>query len=145
LRRQIAAGAVPPSLISPRSAGKLPRKTGGSGTPGRQPGPGKGTQMLNSSQKKYLKGLAHSLKPIVYIGQKGLNEGVSRSVEEALLAHELFKMKFNEHKEKEQKNAILEAIGRETGCELVGMIGHTAILYRAHPEPEKRTITFRAD
>ncbi len=100
--------------------------------------------MLNSSQKKYLKGLAHSLKPIVYIGQKGFNEGVSRSVEEALLEHELFKMKFNEHKEKEQKNAILEAIGRETGCELVGMIGHTAILYRAHPEPEKRTITFRA-
>jgi hypothetical protein len=24
------------------------------------------------------------------------------------------------------------------------VIGHTAILYRAHPEPEKRTITFPA-
>jgi RNA-binding protein len=100
--------------------------------------------MLKSSQKKYLKGLAHSLKPIVFIGQKGFNEGVCRSVEEALLAHELFKLKFNEHKDKEQKNAILEAIGHETGCELVGVIGHTAILYRAHPEPEKRTITFPA-
>lgn len=100
--------------------------------------------MLNSSQKKFLKGLAHPLKPIVYIGQKGLNAGVCRSVEEALCAHELLKLKFNEHKEKEEKYAILEAIGHETGCELVGMIGHTAILYRAHPKPEKRTISFPA-
>lgn len=98
--------------------------------------------MLNNSQKKYLKGLAHKLKPVVYIGQKGLNAGVRQSVEEALLAHELFKIKFNEYKEKEEKKAILDALARETGCELVGTIGHTAILFRAHPDPEKRKINF---
>jgi RNA-binding protein len=100
--------------------------------------------MLKNAQKKYLKGLAHSLKPVVTIGQKGFNAGVCRSVEEALLAHELFKLKFNEHKEKEPKKAILSAIAAETGCELVGIIGHTAILYRPHPEPDKRAITFPA-
>jgi RNA-binding protein len=105
--------------------------------------PGK-VWMLKNAQKKYLKGLAHSLKPIVTIGQKGFNAGVCRSVEEALLAHELFKLKFNEHKEKEPKKAILSAIAAETGCELVGIIGHTAILYRPHPEPDKRTIIFPA-
>ena len=94
--------------------------------------------------EEYLINNKPTIKVLIHttIGQKGFNAGVCRSVEEALLAHELFKLKFNEHKEKEPKKAILSAIATETGCELVGVIGHTAILYRPHPEPEKRTIIF---
>ena len=61
---------------------------------------------LKGFQKKHLRGLAHGLKPIVQIGKEGITEGVIRAVDEGLLQHELIKIKFNDFKEKEQKEAI---------------------------------------
>jgi RNA-binding protein len=43
-------------------------------------------------------------------------------------------------KEKPQKAALAEAIEAKTGCRLVGIIGHTAVFYRQHADPEKRKI-----
>ena len=51
--------------------------------------------MLNGSQRKFLRGLAHKLKPVVIIGQKGFGEAVIHAVEDALNAHELIKVKFS--------------------------------------------------
>ncbi len=96
---------------------------------------------LKGFQKKYLRGLAHAIKPTVMIGQRGLTETVLRSAEEALDTHELIKVKFIEFKEKEQKEEITGRLEDHTGALRVGMIGHTAILYRPHPDPEKRSIT----
>lgn len=95
---------------------------------------------LKSSQRKYLRGLAHGLKPIVTIGQQGLTEAVIRSTEEALRTHELIKVKFIAHKEKEQKTSMLTDLAQAAGAQRIGLIGHTAILYRRHPDPEKRRI-----
>jgi len=95
---------------------------------------------LKGFQKKYLKGLAHKLKPIVFIGQKGTTDAVKRSIDEALDAHELIKLKFIEFKEKDSKTAMLYAIEKMAGCEMVGMIGHVAILYRRQHDPEKRIV-----
>lgn len=96
---------------------------------------------LKGFQKKYLRGLAHAIKPTVMIGQRGLTETVLRSAEEALDTHELIKVKFLEFKEKEQKEEITGKIEDQTGALRVGMIGHTVILYRPHSDPEKRSIT----
>ena len=95
---------------------------------------------LNSYQKKYLRGLAHNLKPVVYIGQKGMTDQVASSADDALNAHELIKVKFNEFKKKNEKLHIAELIETGTGCQLVGIIGHVAIFYRQHGDPEKRKI-----
>lgn len=95
---------------------------------------------LKGYQRKYLRGLAHALKPVVQIGQKGMTDSVVESVEEALDIHELIKVKFVEHKEKDQKAYFSEIVEKKTGAEMVGMIGHTAIFYRRHADPEKRTI-----
>ena len=95
---------------------------------------------LQGFQKKHLRGLAHGLKPVVFIGQKGLTDTVVRSINEALNSHELIKVKFIDFKEKEHKKKIAEAIEQQTGCETVGMIGHTAIFYRQHTDPQKRKI-----
>ena len=95
---------------------------------------------LKGFQRKYLRGLAHASKPVVIIGQHGLTDAVIHSTEEALLAHELIKIKFNAHKDKVQKEAMLSDLERATGAQRVGMVGHTAILFRRHPEPEKRRI-----
>ena len=61
-------------------------------------------------QKKYLKGLAHGLKPTVFIGQKGVTPAVIQSVDEALDAHELIKVKFVDFKEKAHKVSFCDRI-----------------------------------
>jgi RNA-binding protein len=99
---------------------------------------------LKGFQKKYLRGLAHGLKPVVQIGREGITERVIRAVEEGLFRHELIKIKFNDFKEKDQKEAITGEVTTKTDSELVGMIGHTVILYRRQADPEKRKIAIPA-
>ena len=97
-------------------------------------------EILKGYQKKFLKGLAHRLKPVVFIGQKGLSHNLIGSIHDALDTHELIKVKFIEFKEKQQKTSMAETIETKTDCRLVGLIGHTAIFYRQHADPEKRKI-----
>ena len=95
---------------------------------------------LTGSQKKYLRGLAHNLKPVVLIGQKGLTDELIKSTDQALDRHELIKVKFNEFKEKEQKAQITEELCKKTKAEAAGTIGHISILYRDQKDPEKKKI-----
>ena len=97
-------------------------------------------QKLQGYQRQYLKGLAHGMKPLVFIGGKGSSPAVIGAVDEALEKHELVKVKFNDFKEKEQKREIVVEIEKETASEMVGMVGHIAIFYRPHNDPEKRRI-----
>jgi RNA-binding protein len=97
-------------------------------------------EKLKGYQKKYLEGLAHGMKPLVFVGQKGLSHTVIKAVDESLEKHELIKVKFIDFKEKDQKEKIAGTIEKETASELVGMIGHIAIFYRQQKDPEKRKI-----
>ena len=47
---------------------------------------------LSTKQKQHLKGLAHSLKPVVLMGANGLTEAVLAEIEIALNHHELIKV-----------------------------------------------------
>ncbi len=98
-------------------------------------------------QKKYLRGLAHGLEPVVMVGRRGLSAALVDSTDEALTAHELIKVKFVDFKRKPQKEEIAATLAADTGSHLAGMIGHTAIFYRPHPDPAKRRIVLpsRAD
>jgi len=95
---------------------------------------------LTGTQAKYLRGIAHGLKAVVFIGQKGLTDALIRSTEEAFDSHELIKIRFIDYKEKKQKTEIAGALESRTGSHLAGMIGHIAILYRQHRDPDKRRI-----
>ena len=95
---------------------------------------------ITSTQAKYLRGIAHGLKPVVYVGQKGVTDALISSTEEAFDHHELIKIKFIDFKEKKQKTDIARVLESRTGSHLAGMIGHIAILYRQHPDQEKRKI-----
>jgi RNA-binding protein len=97
-------------------------------------------EKLKGYQKKYLRGLAHGMKPTVFVGQKGISATVTKAVAEALEKHELIKVKFVDFKEKAEKVEIAGMIEKETESELAGMIGHMAIFYRRHKDPEKRMI-----
>lgn len=96
---------------------------------------------LEGFEKKYLRGLAHGLKPVVFIGRQGMTAAVAQSVDDALDRHELIKVKFVDFKEKAQKETIRATIEEKTNAQSAGIIGHTAIFYRQHHDPEKRTIT----
>ena len=93
---------------------------------------------LKGSSRKYLRGLAHHLHPVVIIGKMGLTEALLNKVDNVLENHELIKVKFGEHKEK--KKSFAEEISSKTQSEIVGMIGHMVILYRQHPDEGKRKI-----
>ena len=95
---------------------------------------------LSSAQAKYLRGIAHGLKPVVYIGQKGLTDALIRSAEDAFNSHELIKVKFIDYKEKKLKTEIARNLENRTGSHLAGMVGHIAIFFKQHPDPEKRKI-----
>lgn len=96
---------------------------------------------LSSYQRKYLRGVAHGLKPVVLIGQKGLTTSLVDALDEALIAHELVKAKFIDDKDKAFKSEAIKTLTQATASELVGLIGHTAIFFRPHPDPDKRRIT----
>jgi len=94
---------------------------------------------LNSTQRKYLRGLAHHLKPHVQIGKNGLSDEVLASIEEALNANELIKIKFLEFKD--SKKEIVSEIERRTRAAQAGLIGNIVILFRQNRDPEKRVIS----
>ena len=91
---------------------------------------------LNNKQRQYLKGLAHSLKPVVLLGQHGLTEGVLAEIDLALNHHELIKVKVAAE-DREVKKLIMDAIVRETGAVKVQTIGHILTIYR---QSEQRKI-----
>lgn len=98
-------------------------------------------ERLKGFQKRFLRGLAHPLKPVVFVGQKGLTPTLTDAMNAALDQHELVKVKFIDFKEKSKKQALAEAIEKNASCEMVGMIGHMVTFYRRQPDPKKRKIT----
>ena len=98
--------------------------------------------VLASYQRKALRGLANPLRPIVHVGEAGVSDPVLRALDEALLAHELVKVRLLAP---EDKKATAQAIADKSGAALCGLVGHTVILYRPNPEdprielPERRT------
>jgi RNA-binding protein len=93
---------------------------------------------LTSSQRKRLRGLAHALEPVVWIGKGLLSERSLRQVDRELDAHELIKVRFLEGKE--EKRELTAELCSRTGAALAGAVGHVAILYRQHSDPKKRRI-----
>ena len=93
---------------------------------------------MTSRQRKYLRSLAHKLKPVIYVGKSGVSADIVKATNIALDDHELIKVKFIDNKEKKQM--FTDAICRETSADLAGMIGHVAILYRPSRTPGKRRI-----
>ena len=95
-------------------------------------------EKLTGAQRKWLRGQAHSLKPIVQIGKQGLTEAVLGQIDAALDDHELIKIQAPAAKE--DKQAMARQIEEALEAEAVGLIGHVLILYRENPELEDRRI-----
>ncbi|MBW2609676.1 MAG: ribosome assembly RNA-binding protein YhbY [Deltaproteobacteria bacterium] len=93
---------------------------------------------LSSHQEKFLRGKAHHLDPVVMVGKNGVTESLIKMVNDALNSHELIKVRFVEFKDR--KKELSRELTKNSKSEIVGMIGHIAILYRQHPDEDKRKI-----
>ena len=95
-------------------------------------------EQLAGKQKRKLKSLAHHLKPVVLIGKNGISSALMASLEDALQAHELVKIKFIDFKE--EKRDLLDVIKARTGAEMISLIGNIATIFRENPDAAKRKI-----
>ncbi|HID44931.1 MAG TPA: ribosome assembly RNA-binding protein YhbY [Chromatiaceae bacterium] len=91
---------------------------------------------LSNSQIRHLRGLAHSLKPVVMVGQHGLRESVLEEIGIALDFHELIKIKVSAG-DRDERDRIITSIVDETGAERVQRIGNMAILFRRNTKKPK--------
>jgi RNA-binding protein len=84
---------------------------------------------LSNPQKRYLRGLAHDLKPIVMVGAKGVTAPLVAELGLALEQHELVKVKVAAE-DRDTRDAWIAELGEKTEATLVSRIGHTAVFYR---------------
>ena len=87
--------------------------------------------MLRGFQRRYLRKLAHGRKALVQVGDAGISQTVFEAIDSALLDHELVKVRL---RQPDDKKAEARSLSQRCGAELCGVVGHTVILYRPHPE-----------
>ncbi len=91
---------------------------------------------MTGKQKRYLRALAHPLKPVVNLGKQGFSRETRREIEVQLLDHELIKLKVLDSCPFTKKECADE-LSRAKSLEVVQVIGKTLVLYCPHPdEPE---------
>lgn len=85
---------------------------------------------LSTKQIAHLRGLAHSLSPVVMLGNNGLTESVLKEIELNLNAHELIKVQVAGD-DRDARKAIYADISEKTGATAVHHIGKQLVFYRA--------------
>ena len=95
---------------------------------------------LSDQQKRHLRGLGHTLKPVVILGNAGLTENVTAEIDQALTHHELIKVRVNAA-DRETRAALIEAICAQTKGLAIQTIGHILLLYRRNPKKPRVTLS----
>ncbi|MDY0291563.1 MAG: ribosome assembly RNA-binding protein YhbY [Desulfuromonadaceae bacterium] len=85
--------------------------------------------MLTGKQVRYLRSLGHHLQPVVMVGKEEVNDQVIASVDQALLTHELIKVRLQEGCTTPRAK-VAETLAQGTGAEVAQVLGRTILLYR---------------
>jgi len=89
---------------------------------------------LTPGQRRFLRAQAHSLSPVVMIGDAGLTAGVIKEIEHSLNSHELIKIKVASG-DREQREGMLAEICAALEATPVQHIGKTLVVYKAAKKP----------
>jgi RNA-binding protein len=84
---------------------------------------------LSPKTRRALIAEAHSLHPIVMIGQKGLTKAIQLETDQALNDHELIKIRISAA-DKEDRVSMATELSQAVQAECLKIIGHIAIFYR---------------
>jgi RNA-binding protein len=90
---------------------------------------------LSNNQIRHLKSLAHDLKPVVIIGDKGLTKSVIDEIINSIDIHELIKVKIRAD-DKEERLKMIETIAKKTQSSKVQLVGHIVTLFKRNKDPQ---------
>jgi len=85
---------------------------------------------LTRKQIVFLRGKAHSLAPVVSVGNAGLSDAVMAEIEIALTHHELIKIKLGVD-DRDLRKKMCSDISTRSDSNVVQQIGKIAVFYRA--------------
>ena len=91
---------------------------------------------MTGKQKRYLRSLAATMPAVVNIGKGGLEDAVIDSARAAITARELIKVKILNNAPIEDAEEVFAELADMLGAELVQVIGHNGVLYKAKKEPK---------
>jgi len=91
---------------------------------------------LTEKQRKYLKKLAHNMKPVIIVGSAGASESLVAELDQTIEHHELIKVKVNVG-DRDARDEVIAEIIQGSGAELVGRVGNIATLFRARKKDQK--------
>ncbi|MCZ8063545.1 ribosome assembly RNA-binding protein YhbY [Silanimonas sp.] len=92
---------------------------------------------LTSAQKRYLRGLAHDLKPVILVGGKGVTDGLVAETASALQIHELIKVKVAAE-DREARDLAIATLADAADAALIARIGNIAVMFK--PRTDKPLI-----
>lgn len=92
---------------------------------------------LSPEQRRSYRTIAHQLKPVVIIGDKGLSEGLQQELDRALNDHELIKVKIA-HPDREVRQEVITELCNTSGATLVQSIGKIVVLLRRAKRPNPK-------
>jgi len=90
---------------------------------------------LSGKQRRHLRGLAHKLRAVVQVGKGGLDDGLVAAVEQALVDHELVKVKIGEGGG--DRFEVADELANKTKSDVAQVLGNVVVLYRADPDKPK--------
>jgi RNA-binding protein len=88
---------------------------------------------LSPIARQALKGQAHSLDPLVIIGDNGLTANILREIDRTLKAHELIKVRANSD-DRSEREQWMSQICNALVAAPVQIIGKTLVIWRENPE-----------
>lgn len=91
---------------------------------------------LSESQRKYLRGLGHHLKPVVMVGDAGISEALLNEFEQTIEHHELMKVRVRGI-DREHRDQMIAELARKGNANLVQRIGNIALYYRPARKKQK--------
>ena len=96
-----------------------------------------GNMDLSKVQIKRLRAVGHRLKmkPIVIVGQKGLNDSIQLEIDVALNHHELLKLRIPALDKSEKKELMLQICDQHQ-ANLIEAIGNVMVIYRRNIKSE---------
>ena len=98
--------------------------------------PKRAIPFLTSKQRVYLRGLGHHLEPVILVGREGLTEGLCLATSQALLQHEVIKIRLSEtalEGAELDRHELAATLAERCRAALVQVVGKVALLYRHSP------------
>jgi len=89
---------------------------------------------LSTDEKKQLRTIGHSLKPVVMVAGAGLSEGVLAEIDRALHDHELIKVKLSVG-DRELKKQLIQQLCEQSRATIIQTIGNIVLILRKTKKP----------